>query len=301
MTPRVLSIAGTDPSGGAGAQADLKAFSANGAYGMSALTAVVAQNTQGVRQVVTLDASFVAEQIAAVCEDVHVDAIKIGMVANTQIITAIAEALDRYAECPVVLDPVMVAKSGDQLLDPDAVAALKEQLVPRSTLITPNLPEASLLIGREREISSLAEMYEALPELCELSAEWVLLKGGHLVGGINDGASAERRSGHGADEKEHNSETAKTESIDLLAHTPSEVTELRAPRVHTKNTHGTGCTLSAAIAALWPQRDDPAQAVREAKDYLTGALNHADELHVGHGHGPVHHFFALWPPHGEQR
>lgn len=268
MIPNVLTIAGTDPTGGAGIQADLKAFSANGAYGMSVVTAVVAQNTRGVGSIVAMEPGFVAEQIAAVFEDVRVDAVKIGMVANAGIADAITQSLDKYAHCPVVLDPVMVAKSGDHLLNQDDVDAIRERLVPRATLITPNLPEASVLLGREVEMGSLAEMRESLNDLRALGAKWVLLKGGHLSG---------------------------EESTDILTggDAGEHTVELTAPRVDTINDHGTGCTLSAAIAALLPQHGYE-EAVRRAKDYLTHALAHADELDVGAGHGPVHHFHALW-------
>lgn len=269
--PNVLTIAGTDPSGGAGIQADLKAFSAAGAYGMSVITAVVAQNTQGVRAFQALDPDFVFDQAAAVFEDVQVDAVKIGMVANAGIIEAITKALDTYtdkATCPVVLDPVMVAKSGDSLLDADTEGALRDQLVPRSTLITPNLPEASVLLGLDEEMSKLDQMQEHADDLLKLGCDWVLLKGGHLEG--------------------HTSEL----STDILIG-PDKRIELTAPRIATTNDHGTGCTLSAAIAARLP-RMDMESAVREAKEYLTAALKHADQLNVGHGHGPVHHFHNLW-------
>ncbi|MGO3659722.1 MAG: bifunctional hydroxymethylpyrimidine kinase/phosphomethylpyrimidine kinase [Corynebacterium casei] len=264
LIPNVLTIAGTDPTGGAGIQADLKAFSAQGTYGMSVVTAVVAQNTRGVGSIFAMEPEFVAEQIAAVFEDVRVDAVKIGMVANADIADAIRQSLDTYAQCPVVLDPVMVAKSGDHLMQQDDVEAIRERLVPRATLITPNLPEASVLLDRDVEMSSLEEMHASLEELRALGSQWVLLKGGHLGG---------------------------EESIDIL--TGHETVELTAPRVDTINDHGTGCTLSAAIAALLP-RHGYIDAVRQAKKYLTAALRHADELDVGAGHGPVHHFHALW-------
>lgn len=262
--PNVLSLAGTDPSGGAGIQADLKAFAAHGAYGMSAITAVVAQNTQGVRGFVALEPSFVHDQLAAVFDDVRVDAVKIGMVANAEITLAIVAALDRYASCPVVLDPVMVAKSGHHLLDASAVAAVRSELLPRCTLITPNLPEASVLLGLESEISGLDEMRLRAPELLALGSSWVLLKGGHLSSDV---------------------------SVDIL-HGAS-TTEFSAARVVTSNDHGTGCTLSASIAALLP-RMDMVTAVGAAKDYLTEALRRSSELTVGSGHGPVHHFHAMW-------
>ncbi|HRL21928.1 MAG TPA: bifunctional hydroxymethylpyrimidine kinase/phosphomethylpyrimidine kinase [Alcaligenes sp.] len=264
MIPNVLSIAGTDPSGGAGIQADLKTFSALGAYGMSVITAVVAQNTQGVRRFVALDPDFVAEQIDAVFEDVRVDAVKIGMVANADIAQAIAQRLKKHARCPIVLDPVMVAKSGHRLLDQAAVDQVRHGLIPLCTLITPNLPEAADLLG-QGEARSSQQMHASLKELAQLGADWVLLKGGHL-----DGA----------------------DSMDLL-HGDGQTFSLNAARIQTRNTHGTGCTLSAAIAALLPGRTMP-DAVRQAKDYLTAALAAADTLEVGQGQGPVHHFHAAW-------
>lgn len=274
MIPNVVTIAGTDPTGGAGIQADLKSFSANGAYGMSVITAVVAQNTQGVRAFEALDPQFVYDQAAAVFDDVQVNAVKIGMVANSGIIEAITTALDEFVDrdtCPVVLDPVMVAKSGDSLLDADTEDAMRDLLVPRSTLITPNLPEGSVLLGLDEEMTSVEDMRVNVDKLLALGCDWVLLKGGHLEG--------------------HTS----AESVDILAGLETRV-ELSAPRIDTTNDHGTGCTLSSAIAALLP-RHDVETAVRMGKDYLTGALAHSDELTVGKGHGPVHHFYNLW---GEQ-
>jgi hydroxymethylpyrimidine/phosphomethylpyrimidine kinase len=265
VIPNVLSIAGTDPTGGAGIQADLKAFSAMGAYGMSVITAVVAQNTQGVRSFMAMDPDFVAEQIDAVFDDVRVDAVKIGMVASAEIVSAIADRLVYHGATNVVLDPVMVAKSGDHLLLPDAVDTLRQRLVPLSTIMTPNLPEAAVLLDAP-EATDLEEMRVAILRLADLESEWTLLKGGHLQG---------------------------DESVDILTG-PGLSLELRAPRIETRNSHGTGCTLAAAIAALLPRMpvDD---AVRQAKAYLSEALAHADELQVGQGHGPVHHFHALWP------
>lgn len=265
MIPNVLSIAGTDPTGGAGIHADLKTFSAQGAYGMAAITAVVAQNTQGVRSFVTLDPDFVADQIDAVFEDVRVDAVKIGMVASAAIAEAIAQRLTHHRAQRIVLDPVMIAKSGHALLRPDAIAAIRDRLVPLSTLITPNLPEAAVLLGVEPKWTH-AEMHQRAQELLRLGPEWVLLKGGHLEG--------------------------SSESTDILLGAEGSF-EFSAPRLHTKNDHGTGCTLSAAIAALLP-RHGMEESVRRAKDYLSGALAASDELNVGHGHGPLHHFHALW-------
>jgi|SRR5690606_134840 len=264
MIANVLSIAGTDPTGGAGIHADIKTFSANGAYAMAAITAVVAQNTQAVRAVVALEPDFVGEQIDAVFEDVRVDAVKIGMVANAEIAEVIAERLRHHGATNIVLDPVMVAKSGDCLLDPDAVSAVRELLVPLATVITPNLPEAGVLLDVEPEWT-LAEMRARVGDLRKLGPEWVLLKGGHLEGSV--------------------------ESIDLL-HGPSGTVELSAGRIQTRNDHGTGCTLSAAIAALLPTHSME-DSVRAAKNYMHGALAASAELDVGHGHGPLHHFYRL--------
>jgi hydroxymethylpyrimidine/phosphomethylpyrimidine kinase len=264
MIPNVLSIAGSDPSGGAGIQADLKTFSALGAYGMAVITALTAQNTQGVRSFQTVDPAFVAEQIDAIFADVQVDAVKIGMVATAEIATAIADRLRHHGARNVVLDPVMVAKSGHHLLQADAVAALRDTLVPLAQLMTPNLPEAGVLLGGP-EPASFAEMQPTVRALHRLGPEWVLLKGGHLSGAV---------------------------STDLLFDGTT-VSELPARRIATQNTHGTGCTLSSAIAALLP-RFDTVEAARRAKAYLTDAIAASTQLSVGHGHGPVHHFHAIW-------
>lgn len=265
MIKNVLSIAGTDPTGGAGIHADIKAFSAMGAYAMAAVTAVVAQNTQGVRSLVALEPQFVAEQIDAVFDDVRVDAVKIGAVANAGIAEAIADRLHHYGVEAVVLDPVMVAKSGDRLLEENAVQAVRERLVPISTVITPNLPEAEVLLD-DQPLTTLEAMRDAAPRLRALGCEWVLLKGGHM----SDAA----------------------ESTDLL-HGAGEIAELRAPRIRTRNDHGTGCTLSAAIAALIPTLGVE-EAVQAAKAYLQDALAASDQLDVGRGHGPLHHFTRMW-------
>lgn len=265
MIANVLTIAGTDPSGGAGIQADIKTFSALGAYAASAITAVVAQNTRGVRSFVALEPAFVADQVDAVFEDLRIDAVKIGMIANAGIAEAVAARLRHHGAQNVVLDPVMVAKSGHHLLDPDAVAAMRELLLPLSDVVTPNLPEAAVLLGVE-PVWSLAEMRARVAELHRLGPRWVLLKGGHLEGAPH--------------------------STDLL-HDGQRLIELSAPRIATRNDHGTGCTLSAAIAALLP-RDGMEQAVRAAKAYMHGALAASGELDVGQGRGPLHHFYRLW-------
>jgi hydroxymethylpyrimidine/phosphomethylpyrimidine kinase len=264
MIANVLSIAGSDPSGGAGIQADLKTFSALGAYGMCVITALTAQNTRGVRSFQTVDPAFVADQIDAIFDDVRVDAVKIGMVATAEIATVVAERLRHHAARNVVLDPVMVAKSGDRLLRDDAVAAIREQLVPLAQVITPNLPEAAVLVGGSVP-ASLADMRQTIRDLHRLGSQFVLLKGGHLTG---------------------------DDSTDLLFDGRT-MTELSGRRIETRNTHGTGCTLSAALAALLP-RAGMVEAARRAKAYLNGALAASDQLTVGSGHGPVHHFHALW-------
>jgi hydroxymethylpyrimidine/phosphomethylpyrimidine kinase len=263
--PIALAIAGSDPSGGAGIQADLKTFSALGAYGAAVLTALTAQNTRGVTGIHNVPPEFVALQIDTVFADLRVDAVKVGMISTADIARAIATSLRRAGARNVVLDPVMIAKSGHALLDPSAVSALREELVPLATVITPNLPEAGVLLDDEMP-KSLAEMRDAARALHRLGPTYVYLKGGHLTG---------------------------DESPDLLYDGQTTV-ELSARRVQTANTHGTGCTLSSAIAALIPQRADIRRAVEDAKAYLTAAIAASDQLHVGSGHGPVHHFHSLW-------
>lgn len=263
MIPTVLSVAGSDPSGGAGIQADLKTFAALGVYGMAALTALTAQNTRGVRGVETVRPGFVADQIRAVREDVRVDAVKLGMMATAEIAEAVAGALEGIA-APVVLDPVMVAKGGDRLLAPEAVAALRDRLLPRATVVTPNLPEAADLLG-EPPAQSRAEMERQAQALCGLGPAAVLLKGGHLAGG---------------------------ESPDLLCDAAG-LTWLDGARHATANTHGTGCTLSSALATELGNGRPLSEAVARAKAYTGAAIARAEDLTVGTGHGPVHHFHAF--------
>ncbi|SFU04825.1 hydroxymethylpyrimidine kinase /phosphomethylpyrimidine kinase [Kosakonia arachidis] len=260
-----LTIAGTDPSGGAGIQADLKTFSALGAYGCSVITALVAQNTHGVQSVYRIQPDFVAAQLDSVLSDVRIDTTKIGMLAETDIVEAVAERLRRYQVRNVVLDTVMLAKSGDPLLSPSAVSALRQHLLPQVSLITPNLPEAAALLGAPHARNE-QEMHAQGEALLALGCEAVLMKGGHL-----DDA----------------------ESPDWLF-THEGAQRFTAPRVATKNTHGTGCTLSAALAALRPRHNDWASTVAEAKQWLTAALAQADSLEVGSGIGPVHHFHQWW-------
>lgn len=263
--PNVLTIAGSDSSGGAGIQADLKAFSALGAYGASVITALTAQNTRGVTAIHTPDPGFITAQLDAVFDDVRIDAVKIGMLANAQIVRAVADALRRYQPKHVVLDTVMISKSNHALLAPEAVAALRDELLPLAGLLTPNLPEAGALLGVSAA-SDEAGMIEQAEALRALGARAVLMKGGHLTA---------------------------PDSPDWLIQ-DSGTLRLAAPRIPVKNTHGTGCTLSSAIAALLPQRADLASAVADAKQYLTGALRESDRLDVGSGVGPVHHFYQWW-------
>jgi hydroxymethylpyrimidine/phosphomethylpyrimidine kinase len=265
MIANVLSIAGSDPSGGAGIQADLKTFSALGCYGMAALTALTAQNTQGVTGVHLVPPDFVAAQIRAVFDDIRVDAVKIGMIATAGIAQAVAEALTGYAG-PIVLDPVMVAKGGARLLDPEAVAALTDHLLPIATHLTPNLPEAAALLGQP-EATDRAAMLRQGEALRALGPAHVLVKGGHLGG---------------------------AESPDVLVG-PEGAAWFEAARTDTPNTHGTGCTLSSALAAELAKGAPIPEAVRRAKDWLGEAIAAAGQLDVGHGHGPTHHFHALWP------
>lgn len=264
--PNVLTIAGTDPTGGAGIQADLKTFSALGGYGMSVVTALVAQNTRGVDAVHGVPADFIRAQLDSVFADVRVDAVKIGMLSTVDVITAVADALDEYQPPHVVLDPVMVAKSGDRLLHPDAVTTLRDVLLPRVDLATPNLEEAADLLEVDTAKTE-TQMLEQARRLVALGLPRVVLKGGHL-------------------------DTDR--SPDLFLDAGDDPHTLDAERVVTRNTHGTGCTLSSAIATLRARRGDWLAAVTEAKTYLTGALRAADQLDVGDGHGPVHHFHALW-------
>jgi hydroxymethylpyrimidine/phosphomethylpyrimidine kinase len=265
MTPVALTIAGSDSSGGAGIQADLKTFAAFGVYGASVVTALTAQNTTGVSGIHQVPATFVTAQIDAVFADLAVGAVKIGMVADLSVIDAIAAGLARWSPKHIVLDPVMVATSGDRLLAAEAVDALRTKLIPRASLITPNLPEAAALLDEplatdERAVASQGQ------RLLAMGCRAVLIKGGH---------------GQGA------------ESTDYLV-TGTGVIALSAPRIATKNTHGTGCSLSSAIAAGLAKGEDMEIAVRHAKTWISAAIAAADRFTVGHGHGPVHHFHKFY-------
>jgi hydroxymethylpyrimidine/phosphomethylpyrimidine kinase len=263
--PIALTIAGSDSSGGAGIQADLKTFAAFGVYGASVITALTAQNTGGVSAIHQVPPDFVTAQMDAVFSDLEVKAVKIGMVAQPATIDAVAAGLARWSPRHIVLDPVMVATSGDRLLPPDAIEALRTKLVSRASLITPNLPEAAALLD-EPVASSEAAIEHQGKRLLSMGCRAVLIKGGHGQG---------------------------TESIDYLI-SGNGVIALAAPRIATKNTHGTGCSLSSAIAAGIAKGEELETAVRHAKAWISAAIAAADRLGVGHGHGPIHHFHGFY-------
>lgn len=262
MIPNVLSIAGSDPSGGAGIQADLKTFSALGCYGMAAITALTAQNTKGVTGVYELPADFVMQQVNALFDDVRVDAVKIGMAGSAKTISSLTGVLQQRQPGIIILDPVMVAQSGDRLLTDDAAGRLRSELLPLASAITPNIPEAEVLLGQKFE----GNMKDFARRLMKLGARAVLLKGGHLEGETSKDVYAD----------EHH--------IEILEH----------KRIQTKNNHGTGCTLSSALAAYMARGLPAHEAARHAKKYVTEALQSSKSLEVGHGAGPVHHFHSLW-------
>jgi hydroxymethylpyrimidine/phosphomethylpyrimidine kinase len=265
MTAIAVTIAGSDSGGGAGIQADLKTFSALGVYGASVITALTAQNTLGVQGIHDIPADFITAQIDSVFSDLAIGAVKIGMLSQASVIETVAAGLDRHKARNIVLDPVMVATSGDRLLNPDAVSALRNVLIPRAALVTPNLLEAAALLDQPvaRDEDDMLAQGQAL---IARGAKAVLMKGGHGQG--------ER-------------------STDLLV-SPAGVVRLDAPRLYTRNTHGTGCTLSSAVAAGLAKGFSLGQAVSEAKDYVSAAIAAADRLSIGKGHGPTHHFHAWW-------
>ncbi|CAM5213717.1 Hydroxymethylpyrimidine/phosphomethylpyrimidine kinase OS=Castellaniella defragrans OX=75697 GN=HNR28_001463 PE=4 SV=1 [Castellaniella defragrans] len=270
MIPNTLTIAGVDPSGGAGVLADVKTMSALGAYGMAVIAALTAQNTQAVTGICPVPPDFVARQIDTLFADVRVDAVKIGMLGQTAVIRTVIDRLAHWQPAHLVLDPVMVAKSGDHLLERQAVDTLRAGLVPLATVITPNLPEAGVLLEQSPvdNVKDMRRTAERLRRLMHDDGErWVYLKGGHLPG---------------------------RETMDML-HDGDRLIELPGTRIETPNTHGTGCTLSAALAALLARGLDLPEAAREAKVYLERAIAASGMLKVGSGHGPVHHFHAWWP------
>lgn len=264
MIANILTIAGSDSGGGAGIQADLKAISATGAYGLSVITALTAQNTVGVDAIYPIAIDFLKAQMETVSRDIRIDAVKVGMLGTPEVTVAVAAFL-KTLDCPIVVDPVMVAKSGDRLLHADAVAAMREQLLPHATVITPNLPEAADLLGQPEAVSE-SEMIAQARALMAFGIGACVLKGGHLM---------------------------TQDSPDLLM---TESGELWFPglRIDTVNTHGTGCTVSSALASYLGQGLSIPTAFEKAKGYIQGAIAASDQLSVGHGHGPVHHFWDLW-------
>ncbi len=263
---KVLSIAGFDGSGGAGIQADLKTFSALGCYGATALTSLPVQNTVGVRSIFDISTLCVEEQIKAILDDIQMNAVKIGMLHRQDIIESVAHILGQYTVPNIVLDPVMVAKSGDKLLLPNAIATMKERLFRITTVLTPNLLEASELLGRE--IQTKAQMEKAALDLIEMGPQAVVVKGGHLKGNCDDCL--------------------------CLKNPNIEIHWLPGPRIQTKNTHGTGCTYSAAIASFLARGFNIFDSVKQAKQYLTKSIEAGAKLNIGRGNGPVHHFHHLW-------
>jgi hydroxymethylpyrimidine/phosphomethylpyrimidine kinase len=265
--PRALTIAGSDSGGGAGIQADLKSFAAMGVYGASAITAVTAQNTREVRDWLALPDSLVAQQIDAVLDDIGADAVKTGMLANAAIVKTVAAILHARRPAPIVVDPVMVAKGGHSLLEKDAVAAMRDLMLPLADVVTPNIPEAEVLTGRS--IESFEEMHSAAERIVAMGARAVVVKGGHLANGP---------------------------TVTDLLYDGESFREFTAARVETTSTHGTGCTFASAIAAGIAKGLDVPGAVALARSYVSLALQHA--YPVGSGHGPVHHFFRFWQPLG---
>lgn len=265
----ILTIAGTDPSGGAGVQADLKTFSALGCYGMSVITAVVAQNTQIVQHIHEISPTSIAKQLQAVFEDIRVDAIKIGMLFNKTTIDTVADCLENLKTHflpPIVVDPVMVAKGGSKLLLPEAQNTLIKRIFPLATIVTPNLPEASSIV--EKSLQTDAEIERAAKTITQMGPPSVVIKGGHSSG---------------------------TLSRDCLYFKSINTHEwLEGERIPTKNTHGTGCSFSSAIAAYLGHGNDTPSAVKHAKAYITEAIKAGAHYKIGHGHGPVHHFYQHW-------
>ena len=261
QTPTAMTIAGSDSGGGAGIQADLKAFAAMGVYGTSVITAITAQNTQRVTDVMELPGALVQSQIDAVLSDIGADAVKTGMLSSTAIIEAVVEKVKEHGLTNLVVDPVMVAKGGDRLLQEEAVGALRTLLIPLARVVTPNIPEAEVLVGRE--ISTIDDARDAARDIVGLGARSVVVKGGHLDGPATD-----------------------------ILFDGAEFRAFTAPRVATTSTHGTGCTFASATAAGLAKGHSVRDAVGEAKKYVTDAIRHA--FPIGRGHGPLNHFYKLW-------
>ncbi len=263
---KVLTIAGSDSGGGAGIQADLKTFSAIGCYGMSVITALTAQNTRGVNGIHAVPPAFAVQQIEAVFTDIGADAVKIGMLYSADLIEAVAEALKKQGARKIVLDPVMVAQSGDKLVQDDAIEAIKAHLMPLADVVTPNIPEASVLCGRQ--LKQWSDIESAAETLAQHGSRSILIKGGH-------------------------GDQNKSTDLLFLAR-ENRFVRLEADRIKTHNNHGTGCTLSSAIASYMAKGHDIEPAVQKAKAYMNQAIAAGAQYQIGHGHGPVHHFFQWW-------
>lgn len=263
---KVLTIAGSDSGGGAGIQADLKTFSAIGCYGMSVITALTAQNTQGVTSIHAVPSSFAGEQMEAVFSDMGTDAVKIGMLYSAELIKVVAEQLTKHDAAKIVLDPVMIAQSGDKLVQDDAIEAIKKYLMPLADVVTPNLPEAAVLLGRE--LSRIEDVPEAARELADYGSKAILIKGGHLK------------------------DASSTDFLYLARE--DRFVQMEGERIETVNNHGTGCTLSSAIASYLAKGNSIEEAVRKAKIYISETIRAGAKYTLGHGHGPVHHFFKFW-------
>ena len=263
---KALTIAGSDSGGGAGIQADLKAFSANGVYGMSAITAITAQNTEGVRDIHPVPVEIIESQIAAVMDDIGTDAVKIGMLHSSEVIRTVLRSLQKYQMGNVVLDPVMVATSGDKLLKDDAIGTLIKELLPVASVITPNIPEAEIILNKK--IENKDEFRQAARELSQTGAKSVLLKSGHFKGD-------------------------ELSDIFYIA-SQDELIELPFQRIDTKNTHGTGCTLSSAVAARLAQGFSLKESIQKGLEYTHQAIFEGSTYQLGNGHGPVHHFYKFW-------
>ncbi|MEA1967423.1 MAG: bifunctional hydroxymethylpyrimidine kinase/phosphomethylpyrimidine kinase [Thermodesulfobacteriota bacterium] len=292
---RALTIAGSDSGGGAGIQADLKTFSALGCFGMSVVTALTAQNTEAVTGIYGVPPEFTALQMDAVLSDIGADAVKIGMLNSPEIIEIVAERLKSHNCRNIVLDPVMVAKSGDKLLEDDAVHALKESLIPMADIITPNLPEASVLLGRP--VEKLEQMADACRELALLGCENILLKGGHLTGqGSVDFLYITAMGSPGGLSLHTTNDESYIPGLPGLSYKAQgdELQKFDMERINTVNSHGTGCTLSSAVAAHLALGHDINSAVKKAKEYITNALIAGVPYKTGNGHGPVHHFHEFW-------
>lgn len=263
---KALTIAGSDSGGGAGIQADLKTFSANSVYGMSVITAITAQNTKGVLGIHAVPVHMIEQQIRAVMDDIGTDAVKIGMLHSSEVIQTVADTLNAYETGNIVVDPVMVATSGDKLLQDEAIETLIQKMLPLATVITPNLPEAEIILGES--IQSKQQFLEAAKKLSNTGARAVLLKAGHFQG----------------------------EELTDVLYIPetNEIVEIPGERIHTNNTHGTGCTLSSAIAAQLAHGFDLKTAIKKGLEYIHQSILEGSQYQIGHGHGPVHHFYKFW-------